>query len=946
MTSIVPVLSANFLMPHGLCYLWKPGLVGLHLVSDAIIALSYFSIPITLLYITRKRKDLPFSWVFVLFAAFIIACGSGHLIDIWTLWHPDYWVSGSFKATTALISLATAIALIQIVPQILNLPSPAQLAEANRRLNEKIAESKQIECELLKERKFVEAMLDNLSEGIVACNDRGVLTLFNRATQEFHGLPQEPIAAERWADYYSLYAADGKTPLSREQIPLYRALQGELIRDVEMTIVPENGEPRILLASGAPIVTSEREKLGAVVVMRDITERKQAEEALKKSEERWQLVLQGTGDGIFDWNIATGETFMSSQLKATLGYRDEEIENIFDAWRDRLHPEDAEPTLAWVQAYLEKKIPQYLVEYRLRCQDGSYKWILARGQAQWDEAGNPIRMVGSHQDISQRKAAEAEIIRLNRELENRVQRRTQQLEAANNLKDELLARERQSIAEISLYQDIVENIPIGFCVWHLENPNDISSFRLRANNPAASHLLGIAIEDEVGNYIGQCFPHILEHNRAILETYAEVVRLNRVREIKEVHWHDNPDLSKIYAVKVFPLPDNCAGVAFEDITERKHIERALIESTRRYRQVVNSVREIIFQTDTDGRWTFLNPAWMTITGFSVLDSLNRSFLSFVFADEARRHCASEFQSLIAAQKDSFRCEFRLQTASGNFRWLEMNVQLNRDEENNLLGSSGTISDITDRKQTEAILKARADELAQLNTILLKTTEQLQKRNRELDQFAYVASHDLKAPLRAIANLSQWLEEDLEDKLTQDTRQQMNLLRGRVHRLENLINGLLQYSRVGRIESSRELVDVNRLLTEVIELLAPPPGFNINIEGEMPTLETEKTPLLQVFTNIISNSIKHHDRDEGRITISVRERPNSYEFAVTDDGPGIAPEHQERVFAIFQTLEARDKKENTGIGLAIVKKIIETQNAKIELESQVDRGTTLRFTWPK
>lgn len=942
----MPILAANSFMPHGICYLWKPGLVGLHLVSDAIIALSYFSIPITLVYIIRKRKDLPFSWVFALFAAFIISCGSGHVMDIWTLWHPNYWLSGYIRAITALVSIGTAIALIDLVPAILSLPSPAQLEEVNRRLNEKIQEKTAIEAELLKERQFLQAMLDNLSEGIVACNSEGVLTLFNRSTQEFHGLPQETIVADRWADYYSLYSADGKTALSREEIPLYRALQGESVRDVEMTIVPENSQPRILLASGAPIITSKGEKLGAVVVMRDITERKRAEEALKKSEERWQLILRGTGDGIFDWDILTGEVFMSSELKASLGYEDREVENNFAGWRDRLHPEDLDRTVGCVQAYLEKRIPQYLVEYRLRCKDGSYKWILARGQAQWDEAGTPIRMVGSHQDISQRKAAEAEILRLNQELEQRVKKRTEQLESANTLKDELIIRERQAIAEISLYQDIVENIPIGFCVWHLENSNDSSSFRLRANNPAASRLLGFSMEDEIGKYIGECFPNIGERDRTLLEVYAEIVRCGRVKEVKEVVCSDERIASKVFSVKAFPLPDNCIGVAFEDITARKQVERALIESTRRYRQVVNSVREIIFQTDTEGRWTFLNPAWTTITGFSVLDSLNRSFLSFVFAEEARNQCARQFQSLCAGQQESFRCEFRLQTASEDFRWLEINVQVNRDEENNLLGSCGTISDITDRKQTEAILKARADELAQLNAILLKTTEQLQKRNRELDQFAYVASHDLKAPLRAIANLSQWLEEDLEDKLTPETQRQMNLLRGRVHRLENLIDGLLQYSRVGRIQSPPEVVNIDRLLAEVIDLLSPPPGFTLIVEGEMPTILTEKTPLVQVFTNAIDNAIRHHDRDDGIIKISVTDRGNCYEFSVTDDGPGIAPEYQEKVFAIFQTLEARDKKENTGIGLALIKKIIETHNGKIQLESQGDRGTTLRFTWLK
>lgn len=525
-------------MPHGVCYLWKPGLVGLHLFSNTIIALSYFSIPFSLVHIVRQRQDLPFDWIFFLFAAFIISCGIGHSMDIWTLWHPDYWFSGYIRAITAIVSLITAIALVYLIPQILTLLSPAQMEEANQRLVE------------------------------------------------------------------------------------------------------------------------------------EINERQKIEEALRKSEQRWQLALQGTGDGLFDWNIISGEAFMSARLKANLGYQEEEIANNYEGWRQLVHPDDVERVEQEIQANLEAKNPQYSCEYRMRCQDDSYKWILARGMALWNENDQPMRMVGSHQDITIRKQAEAEIEKLNQELEERIIKRTAELEKANRLKDDLLICEKQA------------------------------------------------------------------------------------------------------------------------------------------------------------------------------------------------------------------------------------------------------------------------------------TAQLEKRNQELDQFAYVTSHDLKAPLRAIANLSEWLEEDLEDKLDKDTREQMNLLRGRVHRMENLINGLLHYSRSGRLNVKPETVDVNQLLNEVLEYLSPPPEFTIEREEEMPTLVTKRLPLQQVFLNLISNALKHHHREKGKIAISVQDQGEYYQFAISDDGPGIAPEYHEKVFVIFQTLEARDKNENTGIGLSIVKKTVEAEGGTIELESQLGQGTTFRFSWPK
>jgi PAS domain S-box-containing protein len=641
-------------MPHGMCYLWKPWLVGLHLASSGVIALSYFSIPITLLYILRKREDIPFNNIFLLFAAFILCCGVGHAFDIWTLWHPNYWISGWIRLVTGLVSLTTAIALILKIPQILTLPSPAQVNEINQQLQEKIAEleeqkrflriiydnvqeaifvldvksdrefyyqgfnpaahrltgikevigktptqvlpaeiatsvtqryqkclesqatiayeeylpfknrnnwwlttlnpiadenghiyrivgtslnisdRKRIETELDREKHFLQALLDNLSDGIVACNPDGVLTLFNQATKEFHGLPETDIPAAEWAAYYDLYLNDGKTMMSQAEIPLFRALQGESVRDVEMMIIPKQGKTRTLLANGDPILDRQGVKIGAIVAMRDISDRKIAEQSLAQ---------------------------------------------------------------------------------------------------------------------------------LNNELETRVQERTVQLE-------------------------------------------------------------------------------------------------------------------------------------------------------------------------------------------------------------------------------------------------------------------------------------------QVNKLLFGVTEQLRKSNQELEQFAYIASHDLKAPLRAISNLSEWIEEDLAEKLDEESKNNMDLLRGRVQRLENLINGLLAYSRVGKATSETESVNVATMLAEIIDLLDVPHNFQMEIQGEMPTLVTEAIPLQQVFSNLISNAIKHSDSNEGKIIISVEEQEDYYLFTVADNGKGIDPKFHDRIFTIFQTLEARDTKESTGIGLAIVKKVVENQGGTIEVQSQLGAGTTFRFTWCK
>ena len=254
--------------------------------------------------------------------------------------------------------------------------------------------------------------------------------------------------------------------------------------------------------------------------------------------------------------------------------------------------------------------------------------------------------------------------------------------------------------------------------------------------------------------------------------------------------------------------------------------------------------------------------------------------------------------------------------------------------------------ITERKQAELALVRHAEEMAQATRQLARANTELARANEELNQFAYVTSHDLKAPLRGIANLSRWIEEDLGDDLTEDTRHQLDLLRGRVHRMEAMIEGILQYSRVGRETVRPEYIDVGALLADIVDLLAPPPPFQVEIAAPMPALTGERVRLQQVFMNLISNAIKHNDRPQGRVTITSRDAGEFYEFAVADDGPGIAPQYHARIFQIFQTLQARDKVENTGIGLSLVKKIVEGQGGAIHLDSREGAGATFRFTWPK
>ncbi len=252
-------------------------------------------------------------------------------------------------------------------------------------------------------------------------------------------------------------------------------------------------------------------------------------------------------------------------------------------------------------------------------------------------------------------------------------------------------------------------------------------------------------------------------------------------------------------------------------------------------------------------------------------------------------------------------------------------------------AQGVALGIARRRGVEA-LRDRADQLAML-------AAELKRTNGELDQFAYVASHDLKAPLRGIANLSEWIEEDLGDRVPASTRQHLTLMRGRVHRMEALIDGVLEFSRAGRVRGAAEMVDTRQLAQEVVELLAVPPTTGVDIDERLPPLLTERLPLQQVLLNLVGNAVKYHRAPGATVRIWGQPSPAGFAFHVTDNGPGIAPEFHERIWGIFQTLEARDKVEGTGIGLALVKKIVEGRGGRVWVESEAGRGATFGFSWP-
>jgi signal transduction histidine kinase len=252
--------------------------------------------------------------------------------------------------------------------------------------------------------------------------------------------------------------------------------------------------------------------------------------------------------------------------------------------------------------------------------------------------------------------------------------------------------------------------------------------------------------------------------------------------------------------------------------------------------------------------------------------------------------------------------------------------------------SAVIRDISEQKKHEA-------ELAKYTLDLAKNINELERSNRELNDFAYVASHDLKAPLRGVLQIVNWIEEDLEGTLSSQVNDYFSLMKSRITRLEKLLDDLLSYSRAGRNHGDFRETSLSDMAIDLFELLDPPERFKLVLEDNLPSFTTLATPLEIIVRNLMNNAIKHHDKANGTITVSAQKNDTGYLISIKDDGPGIAPRFHEKIFGIFQTLKPRDEVEGSGMGLAVVKKLVETYQGEISVLSDGESGAEMRFSWP-
>lgn len=363
--------------------------------------------------------------------------------------------------------------------------------------------------------------------------------------------------------------------------------------------------------------------------------------------------------------------------------------------------------------------------------------------------------------------------------------------------------------------------------------------------------------------------------------------------------------------------------AIVDLSERKRQEE-------QFRQVVEMAPNGMVMIDKNGIIEMVNSQAEIIFGYARSELLGQSIdmlLPERFRGKHPQHRAAFFSEPSPRAMGSGRDLYGLRKDGSEF---PVEIGLNPIMTSTGVKVLSAIVDITARKQSEQ----------QLSNLV----GQLTRSNEDLNNFAYVASHDLKSPLRGVDQLATWIAEDLGDTLSGDTQEHLRLMRSRISRMEMLLDDLLAYSRVGQSDNPVGPLNTGNLVRDIFELATPQKKIRL-VADDLPVLRTQKVPLELVLRNLINNAIKHHDKPQGTIWVTASTYPGGHEFSVQDDGPGIPAEHQKRVFTIFQTLKPRDEVEGSGMGLAIVKKAVETVGGVVMLESDGKTGCTFRFTWP-
>ncbi|MFV8323448.1 PAS domain S-box protein [Flavobacterium sp. LS2R12] len=659
----------------------------------------------------------------------------------------------------------------------------------------------------------------------------------------------------------------------------------------EWTYVRKDGSTLPIQLSVTAIKNSLDEITGYLGIAKDITNEKEAELNLINSNKLLDESQSIAKTGSWKFDLITKDLVWSKGHYKIFEIDELPPNVLYEVYRNMLSPQD----LVLLDKEIEKSVAtgqDFEFLNRIEFPDKRVKYILTLGEVIKNEAGEVIGAQGSIQDITEKTLVEQSLINSNKLLD-----------------------ESQSIAKIGSWKfDLATND----LVWSKAHYNIFELEELSSDKLFAAYRERIFPDDL--KILDNLNLDKLDIDEDFKISYRIVLPGNRLKYILEIGKPIKNEKGKMIGLQG----------SIMDVTEKTLAEQKIAEKAKEINDIRSALDEssIVSITNKNGVFSFVNDNFCTISKYTKEELVGKD-QRIISGNLSPDFTSTIYETIING--NIWKGEIRNLAKDGTYYWEKTTIVPFLDEKGKPYQYIAISADITDQKSAEENLK-----VALLN---------LGKTNKELDQFAYVVSHDLKAPLRAINNLSEWIVEDMPD-MPEDVSANFDLLRGRVMRMENLINGVLDYSRIGRVEIEKETIDLKLMLSQIVDSIVPVEGFEVTIDENLPVIVSQGILLQQVFSNLISNAVKYNDKPLGKIGCRYKSVPGFHQFSIKDNGPGIEEEYHEKVFKVFQTIEARDVKESTGIGLSIVKKIIEEIGGTIHIESEQNKGCSFIFTVPK
>ncbi len=752
---------------------------------------------------------------------------------------------------------------------------------------------------------------DAIANGVFIVDADGLIVRANRVAVQIFGL--EPDCKHWWDQLVPLNVSDSdERPLTREEMPIGRALRGETVRNVPLTVTALSGERRSVLATATPVYRAER-LIGAVAVWNDVTERERALDAVRQRDELLDyahVVIRDMDSRIVFWNQGVERLYGWTKDEA-LG---QVSHNLFQTE----FPVSSDAILT--QLLAKDSWEGELVQTK---RDGSRMVVASHQVLHRDASGRPIGILEVNNDVTALKQAQEAIQASRDELEERVRERTAELWNTNEALRVASAYNR-SLLEASL-DPLVTIGPDG-------KITDVNRATERATGYERQQLIGTDFSD-----------YFTEPERA-RAAYQRVFRDGFVRDYALELRHRNGHLDPVlYNATIYrDEHDQVAGVfaAARDITELKQAEferetalEALRVAGAYNRSLLEASLDPLVTIGPDGKITDVNRATERATGYERQQLIGTDFSDYFTEPEKAR----------AGYKQVYRdglvrdYSLELRHRDGHVNSVLYNASVYLDENGEVIGVFAAARDITERKRAE-------EEIRKLNEEL---EERVHERTAELEAFAYSVSHDLRAPLRAIDGYTKMLVEDLP-LLDAESQRKFNAIRLNAVKMGQLIDGLLTFSRLGRAGINIRTIDMTCLAQEAwSELRQAWPDDAIQLDlGTLPPANGDYSLIRQVLVNLLSNSIKF-SRPKGNAQIKLDGHVENREtvYCVQDHGVGFDMKYADKLFGVFQRLHSEQEFEGTGIGLALVQQIIHRHGGRVWAEAKEGEGAAFYFSLP-